>query len=228
MSLIIIMEEKKHIVHSFETDLGGLTKSLSALGEMVVSMIEFSQEALENPSIKLKEEAKLRDKKINDLYKSIDEAAIIILALRKPVAIDLRFVVAVLKIGSLYEKMADRSKSIISNCCKLEVKIPESIKKQIIKMNSEIISMVSEINENLLDYNLPKLKKVFDNDDKVDEYYDNLLKQIVREEKELCSNTASLIPLVYIIKSYERIGDYAVKIIRQLYYVQAGELKKNI
>jgi phosphate transport system protein len=222
------MEEKKHIVHSFETDLGGLTKSLSALGEMVVSMIEFSQEALENPSIKLKEEAKLRDKKINDLYKSIDEAAIIILALRKPVAIDLRFVVAVLKIGSLYEKMADRSKSIISNCCKLEVKIPESIKKQIIKMNSEIISMVSEINENLLDYNLPKLKKVFDNDDKVDEYYDNLLKQIVREEKELCSNTASLIPLVYIIKSYERIGDYAVKIIRQLYYVQAGELKKNI
>ena len=95
-------------------------------------------------------------------------------------------------------------------------------------MNSEIISMVTEINKNLLDYNLPKLKKVFDNDDKVDEYYDNLLKQIVEEEKELCKNTASLISLVYIIKSYERIGDYAVKIIRQLYYVQAGELKKNL
>jgi len=222
------MEEKKHIVHSFETDLGGLTKSLSALGEMVVSMIEFSQEALEKPSLKLKEEAKLRDKKINDLYSSIDDDAIVILALRKPVAIDLRFVVAVLKIGALYEKMADRSKSIISNCCKLEVKIPDSVKKQIIKMNSEIISMVTEINKNLLDYNLPKLKKVFDNDDKVDEYYDNLLKQIVQDEKELCKNTASLISLVYIIKSYERIGDYAVKIIRQLYYVQAGELKKNL
>ena len=180
---------------------------------MVVSMIEFSQEALENPSLKLKEEAKLRDKKINDLYSSIDDDAIVILALRKPVAIDLRFVVAVLKIGSLYEKMADRSKSIISNCCKLEVKIPNSVKKQIVKMNSEIISMVTEINKNLLDYNLPKLKKVFDNDDKVDEYYDNLLKQIVEEEKDLCKNTASLISLVYIIKSYERIGDYAVKII---------------
>ncbi|MBL6785289.1 MAG: phosphate signaling complex protein PhoU [Rickettsiales bacterium] len=222
------MEEKKHTVHSFESDLSDLVNSLSALGDMVVSMIEFSQESLGKGSKILKEEAKIRDKKINELYRQIDDHAITILALRKPVAIDLRFVVAAIKISSLYEKMADRSKNIISNCSKIDISIPTDIKKQIIKMNSEIIAMVTEINKNLVDYNFPKLKKVFDNDDKVDEYYDNLIKQIMNSEKELCKNPATLISLVYIIKSYERIGDYAVKIIRQLYYVHAGEIKTNI
>ncbi|MBT4989887.1 MAG: phosphate uptake regulator PhoU [Rickettsiales bacterium] len=222
------MEEKKHIVHSFETDLSSLVNSLSALGEMVVSMIEFSQESLDKASPLLKEEAKMRDKKINELYSLIDDSAITILALRKPVAIDLRFVVAAIKIGALYEKMADRAKSIIANCCRINIAIPEDIQRQIIKMNSEIINMVTEINKNLLEYNFPKLKKVFDNDDKVDEYYDNLLKQIINSEKEICDNPASLVSLVYIIKSYERIGDYAIKIVRQLYYVQAGEIKTKL
>ena len=95
-------------------------------------------------------------------------------------------------------------------------------------MNEEIINMVKEINKNLVEYNFPKLKQVFDNDDKVDDYYDNLLNQIINSEKEICNHPESLVALVYIIKSYERIGDYAIKIVRQLYYVQAGEIKTKI
>ena len=222
------MDQKKHTLNIFDENLDELIELLSSLGSLVVDLIEFSQSSLHEKKISLVQEARIKDKKINELYREIDQKSITILALKKPVAIDLRFVVAVMKIAALYEKMADRSKSIITHSQRIELSLPENIIKQLDKMNKEIIKMVSGLNKNIVKYNFPKLKQLFDNDDKIDYYYEQLLNELIASNSDIVNHPKTLVALVYIIKNYERIGDYSVKIIKQIHYVEIGEFKKKL
>lgn len=221
------MLTSKHTVQSYESELQNIINSIQSMGEKVIKLIKFSEQALEKSDNSLIQNSKDQDREINELDSLIENQAIEILALRQPVAVDLRFVVSAIKISSLLERMGDRAKKTVKRAANLETKLDKTIHDDIQKMNDLVIKMIEGILKNIKDYDFTSLKKTWQTDDQVDDYYSEVLEIILDKQNKNPIDLKEFISIIKIIKNFERIGDYATKLAKIVYYIEEGKRTTN-
>lgn len=220
------MKNSSHTVKSYEQELESLISSVQIMKDMAIDLILLSQESLVDSEKDFYKLSQDNDKKVNEIEKDIEEHAISLIALRQPMAGDLRIIVSTIKIISLLERIADRGKKTIKATKLLDKPLSPEIIQDIFQMNKVIINMINQVFKNLETYQFTKLKAAIAEDDKVDEFYTKTTQKIINAQKKSPLALEEFMAEIRILKNFERIGDYATKIAKIIYYIAEGSHKK--
>ena len=214
---------RKHTVRSFDDDLGELSGNIVAMGGLVERQLAQAIDALVKRDSQEADRIIAEDDQVDDLEERTDELAIRVLATRQPLAVDLRVVAMALKITNDLERMGDYATNIAKRIPRINVHEP--LKPLItIPLMAEICrSMVKDVLDAYIERDADKALTVWRRDPDVDEYYNQLFRELLTYILEDTKLTGVCIDLMFVAKNLERIGDHATNIAEKVYYIVHGD-----
>jgi phosphate transport system protein len=214
---------RKHTVRAFDDDLAELTGNIVAMGGLVERQLAAAVDALVKRDSQGAERVIAEDDQVDELEERTDELAIRVLATRQPLAVDLRVVAMALKITNDLERMGDYATNIAKRIRRINVHEP--LKPLItIPLMAEICgTMVKDVLDAYIERDADKALMVWRRDPEVDEYYNQLFRELLTYILEDPKLTGVCIDLMFVAKNLERIGDHATNIAEKVYYIVHGD-----
>ncbi len=213
----------EHTVKAFDVEMGSLRGLIAEMGGLAELAIGESIDALVKGSDELAQGVIARDKKIDALEAQVDQLAVQIIALRAPVADDLREVIAALKIAGILERIGDYAKNIAKRSARIENrKVFEPI-TLIPAMGELAAEMVRDVLTAYAARDSASASEVIERDAKVDAFYDSIFRNMVSFMMENPSTITSAAHLLFVARNIERIGDHATTIAEQVYYAATAK-----
>jgi phosphate transport system protein len=210
-----------------QIELDNLKKMVLVLGAMVEERLRMAVKAIESRNAKLASEIIRTDYEIDEKEVEIEEECLKILALHQPVAVDLRFIVAVTKINNDLERVADEA-SNISKCLQF---IAEEERMEVPfdynMMAQKVESMVKMSLDALVNLDEDLAYRVLTSDDEVDGIHRDIHSHIKDALIADSSRAGYLINLLLISRHLERIGDHATNIAEEVIYMIEGEIIRH-
>ncbi|WP_417318992.1 phosphate signaling complex protein PhoU [Emcibacter sp.] len=214
-----------HIVASFDENLNDLRKKIVQMGNLVEEQFTLANRALTDKDKKLAEEVRKDDKAIDQLELEIEKFAVEVIALRAPVADDLREVISSIKISTSLERMGDYAKNMAKRLSVLNQidHLPGSttILSQMVKITQE---MLLDVLDAYVKRDTSLAIEVWNRDQEVDSLYDILFRDLLTYMMEKPQYITSATHLLFIAKNIERAGDQTTNIAEIVYYITEGEL----
>ncbi len=211
-----------HIVKAFSEELEQLSADVSAMGGMAESMVSDALQAASTRDAGLAAIVQKRDAEVDEYERVIEKQIIRLLALRQPIAQDLRSCIAALKIVNDLERVGDLAKSIARRVPTLIESEPSELGATVDRMGRLVVAHLTEVLDAYATGNEQKAIAVWERDDNVDEHYNALFRELVSvmtEEKSMIEPGAHLL---FIAKNLERIGDHATNIAEVVHYLVTG------
>lgn len=213
-----------HIVKSYDSELKRLKNTVTEMGVLVQEQLEKMVMALEKKDRNLAMAVIEGDGKIDRLETQINQDVIRILALRQPVALDLRVVIAALKMANHLERIGDYSANISRRIMALNE--PDALVMEtpalLLKMTSVIRQMMANILSGFFSQDPTIVKKSWDEDFEVDSLYASLLRELLTYMMEDPRQISACTHLLFIAKSIERVGDHVTNIAEVVYVMIKG------
>jgi len=213
----------KHIVTAFDAELQGISARISEMGGIAEEQLTQALEALRLRDNALAEEVIAADARLDALEMKFEERAIQTLALRQPVASDLREVVAAIKIASTLERIGDLAKNVARRAKYLNENQPLKVSSSIARMGRQTQALVAEVLDAYTARDTALAVSVWNRDVEIDEMHNSIFRELITYMMEdpqligLCSQ------LLFVAKNLERIGDHATFIAEMTYFVVEGE-----
>jgi len=211
-----------HIVKSFDEELSRLSDLISRMGGLTESQLEDSIEALQQRDSALAEGAVANDKLIDDLHAEVDEMAIRLLALRQPMASDLRHIVTALKIAPMVERIGDYAKNVAKRTIALNQMPPVKPLFTVPRMGHVVRDMTKDVLDAFSTKDVVLARDVWVRDKEVDDMYDSLFRELLTYMMEDARNITACTHLLFVARNIERIGDLATNIAELIYYQVEG------
>lgn len=178
--------------------------------------------ALMNRDARLAEEVVVRDEEIDRLEIQIETECEKILVLQGPVACDMRFVVASLKINSYLERMGDLTKKIGKNVIYLCGVPPTSARVDFREIASRARSMVKRSMDAFVNGDVELARQVVEDDDAVDELKDALYEELLNTIPQHLDQLKPLLKLYSVARNFERLGDMATHVAEEVVFLVDG------
>ncbi len=215
--------ESGHIVKSFDDDLGQIESLLLEMGGLVETQISEAVRALMDRDVELGEKIRGNDKRVDDLEVQINELTIRTLALRQPVAEDLRAVVTALKVAANLERIGDYAKNIAKRTSVL-AHSPQigSYRSTIKRMSKLVQDMVRDVLDAYVARDSQTAEDLRLRDEEVDQLHNTLFRELLTYMMEDPRNITPCLHLLFIAKNIERMGDHTTGIAEQVYYLVTG------
>ncbi|PHR56820.1 MAG: phosphate transport system regulatory protein PhoU [Robiginitomaculum sp.] len=214
---------KSHIVSSFNTDLKHLRNLVLNMGALVEQQVLQATTALKEEDRSIAKRVLGGDQEINALEAELNDAALKVLALRQPVAKDLRNVMMSLKIGGHLERIGDYAKNMArrTNTITKADAFTGSI-GTIVHMSELVQSMVSNALKayNMRDIELAEYIRA--QDENVDQMLNTLFRELLTYMMEDPRNISGCMHLLFIAKNFERMGDHVVEIAQEIIFLVTG------
>ena len=208
-------------------DLDNLHRSVLTMCGRVEEMIYSAVEALHNRDYERAVEIIRRDDEVDRMDVEIEEECLKLLALHQPVAIDLRRITTVLRIGTELERVADLGVSIAERACGIvqspEIAVPDNLKE----MSRQALDMLHRSIDAYVHLDIRAAREVCLQDEAIDQ----LNRDIIQELTELMRRHPDLIePAIHLFsasRQIERIGDHATNIAEDVVYLVQGEIVRH-
>ncbi len=210
-----------------ERQIGNLKEKIRRVGTVVEEAISKSISAVINRDVQLAQRVLASDDAIDRMEVEVEEECLKILALYQPVAADLRFVVAVLKINNDLERMGDLAKNIAKRVAQLEGAGPVDLPPEIRTMAMQAEEMVRECLAAVIDADPVLARRIREQDDVVDEARQKVRKRILAGIKEHPENVEVLLRINSITKHIERIADMATNVAEDVIYMVEGDIVRH-
>lgn len=211
----------------FQREVDGLKRKTLSLSTLVEENLGRAVRAVAEKNDSLANEVIASDDSIDTREIEVEEECLKLLALYQPVAVDLRFIVAVLKMNSDFERIGDLSVNIAERSLALKEKPPESFSNRIDSMAEKVLTMVKNSLDAMVNMDVSLAMKVCASDDEVDalysEMYDWVKKGIVADNDRL----DDLMQLLSISRHLERIADHATNIAEDVIYMAEGAIFRH-
>ncbi len=207
----------------FDKELDLLNKELIEMGNLIESSIKAAITALNEQNIELAKRVIENDKEIDDMERSIEQRCLRLLIQHQPVAKDLRFISAALKMITDMERIGDQAADISEISIRLA---EETYLKELIhipQMAEATIKMVKNSIDSFVNRDIILVKKVIAYDDIVDELFDIIKNELVELIIQDINYKEQSIDFLMIAKYLERIGDHAQNIAEWVYFAITGE-----
>tara|TARA_Y100000996_G_scaffold409139_1_gene389315 strand:- start:458 stop:1126 length:669 start_codon:yes stop_codon:yes gene_type:complete len=213
---------------------GILQKELKNLGNMVSNISIKVEENLNKAIIAFIENdfeqakaIKNNDAEIDKLEILIEEECLKILALHQPVAIDLRYIISVLKINNDLERIGDLTSNIAEIVIYLSDKSRHPISDTIPKMTEVVSSMLKESLDAFFNKDLKLAQAVQKKDDEVDDMHSSIFTSIKKSLKNSSDNIDGLMPILSVSRYLERIADHCTNISEDVEYFIQGHITRH-
>jgi len=212
-----------HTVKAFDDDLDQLRASIAEMGGLAEQAILESMQALMRRDTEGAQRVVETDKRIDAIEAEVERAAVQLIALRAPMADDLREVVAALKIAGVVERIGDYAKNIAKR-----VHVIEANKDiEPLSLLPEMARIAGEMVHNVLDAfaarDSGKAAQVCERDRAVDDFYNSIFRTLLTFMMENPHNITAATHLLFIAKNLERIGDHATNIAEMVYFAATGQ-----
>jgi phosphate transport system protein len=212
-----------HIVKSFDEDLKKLDNTIAEMGGLAEVQLADAIEALIKRDTELADRVIAGDKKIDMLEADMDAHATTTLALRQPMADDLRVTITALRTASLIERIGDYAKNIAKRSVVLSQSPPLGPAKSINRMATLVQGMIKDVLDAYVARDVDKAEAVRARDADADLLHTSLFREILTYMMEDPRTITSCTHLLFVAKNLERIGDHATNIAENVYYLVNGE-----
>lgn len=212
-----------HTVKSFENEISQLRGLIAEMGGLAEVAIRDAVDALTRHDHDLARQVVNNDARIDALEAEVDRLAVKIIALRAPMADDLREVIAALKISGVIERIGDYSKNIAKRVREVEGR--SRIKPlALIPVMAEIAqSMVRDVLNAYGARDALLAVEVIERDEKVDNLYNSIFRNLVTYMMENPATISSAAQLLFVARNLERVGDHATNVAEMVYFAATGE-----
>lgn len=169
----------------------------------------------------------VRDSSIDQREVDIEEDCLKILALHQPVAIDLRFLIAVLKINNDLERIGDLAVNIAERSLSLSLQPPIVPPFDLAFMADRVQGMVHRSLDALVDLNTPLARQVLADDDEVDSTHRQMYDRVKEAIRKDTCKTDELIQLLTVSRYLERVADHATNVAEDVIYLVEGQIARH-
>ena len=211
-----------HTVKAFDEDLDQLRASIAEMGGLAEAAIGESMRALMQRDTDAAARVVENDKKIDTIEAEVERRAVQLIALRAPMADDLRDVVAALKIAGVVERIGDYAKNIAKRVHVIE----ESPNIEPLSLLPEMARIAAEMVHNVLDAfvarDADKAVEVCERDRALDDFYNSIFRTLLTFMMENPHNITAATHLLFIAKNLERIGDHSTNVAEMVYFAATG------
>lgn len=220
--------QDRHISAAFDRDLEALQALIMKMGGLVEASIRDAAEALLERDEELANKVRAADKAVDALEEEVNQKAARIIALRAPVASDLRTVLSVMKIATVLERCGDYSKNLAKRTTVLnQMPVVEGAPHSIRRMAREVESMLKDALDAYIQRDADLAEDVIRRDADVDQIYNTLFREFLTYMMEDPRNITACMHLHFIAKNMERMGDHATSIAEQVIYLVTGSLPEE-
>ena len=213
----------EHTVKAFDEDITRLRGLIAEMGGLAEVAIEEAMEALVKHDMILADKVVARDKRLDALEIEVDKLAIRVIALRAPMADDLREVIAALKIAGMIERIGDYAKNIAKRVGEIEGRKKFEPLTLLPAMADIARSMVHDVMTAYAARDPESAKEIVARDDKVDNFYSSIFRNLVSHMMENPSSISSAAQMLFIARNLERIGDHATNVAEMVHYAATGD-----
>jgi len=211
-----------HIVKSFDEDLKRLNNVIAEMGGLAEAQLTRAVESLVRRNTELATQVVQDDKRIDALETEVGQMTVRMLALRQPMAQDLREVVAAIKIASDIERIGDYAKNIAKRAIVLAAHAPLKPVTSIPRMSQLALQIIKDVLDAYIEKDAEGARAAWRRDEEVDEMYNSVFREMLTYMMEDPRNIGPCTHLLFIAKNIERIGDHATNVAEIVYFLVHG------
>ncbi len=217
----------EHTVKAFDTEISQLRGLIAEMGGLAEVSIRNAIEALVRHDDQLAQTVVAADDKLDALEAEVDRLAVRIIALRAPMADDLRDVIAALKISGVIERIGDYAKNIAKRVGQIDRQKNFEPLTLIPTMADIAQGMVRDVLNAYGARDADLAIEVIQRDEKLDNFYDSIFRNLVAHMIESPSTISSAAQLLFVTRNLERIGDHATNVAEMVYFAATGLYVSN-
>jgi phosphate transport system protein len=217
------MMMSEHTAKAFDVDLQELNKNVAQMGGLAEKAIADSVDALVRLDTTLAEHVVRVDGSIDALQREIEEKAILTIARRQPMAIDLREIVSALRVSNDLERIGDLAKNIAKRVAELDGEFrPQKLIRGLEHMAALALAQLKQVLDAYAGRELAKALDVWRRDKEVDAMCTSLFRELLTYMMEDPRNITFCIHLMFSAKNIERMGDHTTNIAETAHYMIEG------
>ena len=214
----------QHTVKAYGDELNQITAEIARMGGLAEAQVADAIDSVARRDIALARAVVERDLKLDALHRDIEKKAIRLIALRQPVASDLRRTLGAMKIATDLERTGDLAKNIAKRALILAEGEPmQPLTRSIERMGRLVSTRLRDVLDAYTASELDRAVAVWQTDDEVDEHYNALFRDLVTAMREDGSMIEPGAHLLFIAKNLERIGDHATNVAEVVHYLVTGQ-----
>lgn len=221
------MTEKTMINRTLHREIDELKKMILAQGALVEDRLRKACMVIESQEEQLTAEIIRSDWEVDELEMRIEEECLKVLALHQPVAGDLRLLVAIIKINNELERIADIAVNIAKRVQTINKDSTLSFRIDYSSMSAKVLAMLKMSLDALVSEEAVLARRVFLDDDEVDELRDKAYKAVVNELNIDMGHAACLLNMYLLARHLERIADRTTNIAEEVIYLVEGEIVRS-
>jgi phosphate transport system protein len=213
----------EHTAKAFDVDLQEITRMVAEMGGLAERQVADSVDALARRDADRAQRTVTADPDIDALQRNIEEKAVLTIARRQPMAVDLREIIGALRVCNDLERIGDLAKNIGKRVMALDGEFhPPKLIRGVEHMGALVLTQLKEVLDSYAGHDLKKALAVWNGDEEVDAMCTSLFRELLTYMMEDPRNITFCIHLMFCAKNIERMGDHATNIAETVYYMIEG------
>ena len=217
------MVDHQHTVRAYDKDLDLLERRIAEMGGIAEKMVIDAVDALATGEAALAHQVVATDSRLDLLQREIEEQAVLTIARRQPVAIDLREIIGAIRVAGDLERVGDLAKNIARRSVKIgpELRVPRAI-VGIKHMNEFATELLKDVLDAYAQRDVERARDVWERDVELDALEDLVFRDLLTHMMEDPRSITFSAHLLFCSKNIERIGDHATNIAETVFYLVTG------
>ncbi len=212
-----------HTVSAFDDDLNFIISKVSEMGGIAESMLARSMVALKSSDKEMCKAIIKEDKVLGNLQREVDEAAVLMIAKRQPMAQDLREVIGALRISTDLERIGDLGKNVAKRSLRIEDHLPpKKLLRGLQHLTDSALEQLKDALDAYVNKDTAEAREIWERDDEIDNLYTSVFRELLTYMMEDPRNMTFCIHLLFCAKNMERVGDHATNLAETIHYIVTG------
>ncbi len=213
-----------HTMKAYDKELDTLERRIAEMGGIAEKMVVDAMDALSQADMTLAHNVVGTDPRLDSLQREIEEQAVLTIARRQPMAVDLREIIGAIRVAGDLERVGDLAKNIAKRSLKigLEARVPRAI-IGLKHMNEVATELMKDVLVAYAQRDVERARAVWERDAELDALEDSVFRDLLTHMMEDPRNISFCAHLLFCSKNIERIGDHATNIAETVFYLVTGE-----
>ena len=213
----------EHTAKAFDIDLQELNRMVAEMGGLAEKLVTDAVDALVRRDTEVAQRVVALDPNVDALQHELEEKAVLTIARRQPMAVDLRDIVGSLRVAGDLERIGDLAKNIAKRVMALDGEFhPTKLIRGVEHMGALVLTQLKDVLDSYGGHDLEKAMAVWNGDEQVDAMCTSLFRELLTYMMEDPRNITFCIHLMFCAKNIERMGDHATNIAETVYYMIEG------
>lgn len=212
-----------HIAKAYDQDITALRTQLSEMGGIAEEQLANAIRALTKRDLALADLVIANDQKLDELERRIEEKAILTIAKRQPMALDLREIMVAIRVSSDIERIGDLAKNTAKRTHAISESLPRKLSTGLARMGAMAQSQLNQVLDAYAQRDDEKGLAVWRSDEDLDSLYNSIFRELLTYMMEDPRNISLCTHLLFGAKNLERIGDHTTNIAENLHYLIHGK-----